>query len=34
LLEENPQRIHGVGMDDDAIHADVDTPEDLRGRKP
>jgi molybdenum cofactor cytidylyltransferase len=34
LLEENPQRIHVVEMDDDAIHADVDTPEDLRGRKP
>lgn len=34
LLEENPQRIRSVEMDDDAIHADVDTPEDLKGRKP
>ena len=34
LLEEHPQRIHSIEMDDDAIHADVDTPEDLRGRKP
>jgi molybdenum cofactor cytidylyltransferase len=34
LLEEHPQRIRSVEMDDDAIHADVDTPEDLRGRKP
>lgn len=30
LLEENPQRIRGVEMDDDAIHADVDTPDNLQ----
>ncbi len=29
LLDEHPQRIRSVGMDDDAIHADVDTPENL-----
>ena len=33
LLEANPQRIRAVDMDDDAIHADVDTPEDLQGLK-
>ena len=30
LLEENRQRIRNVEMDDDAIHADIDTPENLR----
>jgi len=34
LLEANAGRIRFVDMDDDAIHADVDTPEDLKGRKP
>ncbi len=34
LLEENRQRIRSVEMDDDAIHADVDTPADLRGSRP
>ena len=31
LLEANPQRIRAVAMDDDAIHGDVDTPQDLQG---
>lgn len=30
LLEENPQRIRSVEMNDEAIHADVDTPDNLR----
>jgi molybdenum cofactor cytidylyltransferase len=30
LLEEHPQRIRGIEMDDDAIHADVDTTDDLQ----
>lgn len=30
LLEEHPQRIRSVEMDDDAIHADVDTPDNLQ----
>jgi molybdenum cofactor cytidylyltransferase len=30
LLEANAQRIRSVDMDDDAIHADVDTPDTLR----
>lgn len=30
LLEENPQRIRSVEIDDDAIHADVDTTDDLQ----
>jgi molybdenum cofactor cytidylyltransferase len=34
LLEEHPQRIRSVEMDDAAIHADVDTPDDLRGPQP
>ena len=33
LLEENPQRIRSVEMDDDAIHADVDTPDNLQALK-
>ena len=30
LLQEHAQRIRAVDMDDDAIHADVDTPDTLR----
>jgi molybdenum cofactor cytidylyltransferase len=30
LLEEHPQCIRSVEMDDDAIHADVDTPDNLQ----
>ena len=33
LLEEHPQRIRSVDMDDDAIHADVDTPDNLQALK-
>ncbi len=33
LLEDNSQRIHSVEMDDDAIHADVDTPDNLQALK-
>jgi len=34
VLEANAGRIRFVDMDDDAIHADVDTPEDLHGSRP
>ena len=34
VLEANAGRIRFVDVNDDAIHADVDTPEDLKGRKP
>ncbi len=34
VLEANAGRLRFVDMDDDAIHADVDTPADLRGSRP
>ena len=34
LLAAHPQRIRAVDMDDDAIHADVDTAADLKGLRP
>jgi molybdenum cofactor cytidylyltransferase len=34
VLEANAGRLRFVDMDDDAIHADVDTPEDLHGSRP
>ena len=34
VLEANAGRIRFVDIDDDAIHADVDTPDDLHGRRP
>ncbi|MBI4987345.1 MAG: NTP transferase domain-containing protein [Rhodocyclales bacterium] len=33
LLEEHPQRIRSIEMGDDAIHADVDTPDHLQALK-
>lgn len=33
LLEANTQHIRAVDMDDDAIHADIDTPEDLQAMR-
>ena len=34
VLEANAGRIRFVDIDDDAIHADVDTPDDLHGSRP
>ena len=34
LLEEHAQRIRSIEMDDDAIHADVDTPTELKDLRP